>query len=65
MSEVEWPETEHLSARGRRLVYLAVAAVLAAVAVAIETYCPDRLAAYLEETGTLRTGDTLKSQGNQ
>ncbi|MBF6134099.1 hypothetical protein IU501_13975 [Nocardia otitidiscaviarum] len=156
MSEVEGPETEHLSARGRRLVYLVVAAVLVAVAVAgmivfeqirdddaatakaerlharllaaglaapdprviadslgadgglvcqdpssplvkaryqaavsngatgpgarpviadrdllaatalaIETYCPDRLAVYLEETGTLRTGDTLKSQGNQ
>ncbi|WP_084514696.1 hypothetical protein [Nocardia acidivorans] len=35
--------------------------IFTATALAIETYCPDRLAAYLEETGTLRKGDTVKS----
>lgn len=37
--------------------------ILEATALAIETYCPDKLAAYLRETGTLKTGDTVKSEG--
>lgn len=37
--------------------------VLEATALVIETYCPDRLASYLEETGSLKTGDTVKSEG--
>lgn len=34
--------------------------VFTATALAIETYCPDKLADYLKATGTLRTGDTVK-----
>ncbi|MBL1077559.1 hypothetical protein JK358_24440 [Nocardia sp. 2] len=34
--------------------------VFTATALAIETYCPERLAAYLEETGTLKKADTVK-----
>ncbi|MFB7721216.1 MULTISPECIES: hypothetical protein [unclassified Nocardia] len=33
--------------------------VYTATALAIETYCPDQLSKYLEETGTLRKGDTV------
>ncbi|WP_330183641.1 hypothetical protein OHB26_08425 [Nocardia sp. NBC_01503] len=40
---------------------IADAQIFTATALAIEIYCPDRLAAYLEETGTLRKGDTVKS----
>lgn len=34
--------------------------VFTATALAIETYCPDQLAAYLETTGHLKKGDTVK-----
>ncbi|AYF73312.1 hypothetical protein D7D52_04910 [Nocardia yunnanensis] len=34
--------------------------VFTATSLAIETYCPDKLAAYLETTGHLEKGDTLK-----
>ncbi|MGW4242778.1 hypothetical protein [Nocardia sp. NPDC004722] len=34
--------------------------VFTATSLAIETYCPDKLAAYLETTGHLKQGDTLK-----
>ncbi|MEV6772846.1 hypothetical protein AB0N05_29825 [Nocardia sp. NPDC051030] len=36
--------------------------IFTATALAIETYCPDRLAAYLQKTGTLKTGNTVKSE---
>ncbi|GAB4582861.1 hypothetical protein [Nocardia sp. IFM 10818] len=36
--------------------------IFTATALAIETYCPDKLASYLQETGTLRTSDTVKSE---
>ncbi|MFJ4656603.1 hypothetical protein ACIP5Y_35515 [Nocardia sp. NPDC088792] len=39
--------------------------VFTATALAIEVYCPDRLASYLEETGTLKKGDTVKSDTHQ
>ncbi|WP_067531219.1 hypothetical protein [Nocardia crassostreae] len=48
------------SGPGNRPV-IADSVVFTATALAIETYCPDKLAAYLQETGTLRTGDTVKS----
>ncbi|MGW4353264.1 hypothetical protein ACWELJ_14405 [Nocardia sp. NPDC004582] len=35
--------------------------VLKATALAITTYCPDRLAAYLKSVGDLKTGDTVDS----
>ncbi|MVU79260.1 hypothetical protein GPX89_18695 [Nocardia sp. ET3-3] len=34
--------------------------VFTATALAIETYCPDKLAAYLETTGHLKKADTVK-----
>ncbi|MEC3955326.1 hypothetical protein VMT65_19970 [Nocardia sp. CDC153] len=34
--------------------------VLKGTALAIETYCPDKLASYLKDTGDLKTGDTVK-----
>ncbi|WP_405488518.1 hypothetical protein [Nocardia sp. NBC_00511] len=34
--------------------------VFTATSLAIETYCPDKLAAYLETTDKLKKGDTLK-----
>ncbi|GAB2528651.1 hypothetical protein [Nocardia heshunensis] len=34
--------------------------VFTATSLAIETYCPDKLAAYLETTGHLKRGGTLK-----
>ncbi|QLY31571.1 hypothetical protein [Nocardia huaxiensis] len=39
--------------------------MLQATALAIETYCPDHLAAYLKETADLRTGDTVKPGDGQ
>ncbi|MFI6870469.1 hypothetical protein [Nocardia sp. NPDC050406] len=50
------------SGPGNRPV-IADSAILEATALAIETYCPDELPAYLEQTRTLRTGDTVKSEG--
>lgn len=51
--------TNGASGPGSRPV-IADSDVYTGTALAIETYCPDRLAAYLEETGTLKTGDTVK-----
>ncbi|WP_067819990.1 hypothetical protein [Nocardia inohanensis] len=47
------------SGPGNRPV-IADSEVFTATALAIETYCPDQLAGYLEATGTLKKGDTVK-----